>query len=121
MSLPFNPKEGLIVVPTHLWGPTGDTIGRMALDTGATISMISLEIAKLLGYDLANVAERVRITTGSSIVELAPLIRVQSIQALQREHRNFPLVCHTLPGGVVVDGVLGLDFFRGWKLILDFQ
>lgn len=36
MSLNFNPKEGLIVVPTCLFGPTGDTIVHLALDTGAT-------------------------------------------------------------------------------------
>ncbi len=33
MSLTFDPKEGLIVVPTRLWGPPGDTLVRLALDT----------------------------------------------------------------------------------------
>jgi hypothetical protein len=41
MSLTFDPKEGLIVVPTRLWGPSGDTLVRLALDTGATGSVVN--------------------------------------------------------------------------------
>jgi hypothetical protein len=37
VSLDFDAKEGLIIVPTRLWGPSGDTVIRLALDTGATI------------------------------------------------------------------------------------
>jgi hypothetical protein len=35
-------------------------------------------------------------------------------------HKNFPILCHTFPPGATVDGVLGLDFFRNYKLKLDF-
>ncbi len=59
MSLSFNPKEGLIVVPTRLWGPNGDTLVRLALDTGATGSVLNWEVVVLLGYDPATVPERV--------------------------------------------------------------
>ena len=51
MSLPFDPQAGLIVVPVRLWGPDGDTIARLALDTGATGSLVNWDIAVLLGYD----------------------------------------------------------------------
>ena len=34
---------------------------------------------------------------------------------------DFPIVCHTLPPSAAVDGVLGLDFFRGTRLVLDFR
>lgn len=36
MSFPFDPQQGLIIVPVELWGPSGSAILRLALDTGAT-------------------------------------------------------------------------------------
>ena len=53
MSFDFDPNEGLIVVPTRLYGPSGDTIVHLALDTGATGSLISWDVAILIGYDPA--------------------------------------------------------------------
>jgi hypothetical protein len=120
MSLTFDPKEGLIVVPTRLWGPSGGTLVRLALDTGTTGSVVNWDIIMLLGYDPAIVAERVQMTTGSG-VEFVPRIRVKKIEASRRERRNFPNLCHTIPPSTTVDGVLGLDFFRGKRLVLDFR
>jgi len=120
MSLPFDPKEGLIVVPTRLRGPSGDTVVRLALDTGATGSVVSSDVVVLLGYDPATAPERVRMTTGSG-VEFAPRVVIEKIEALGEEQQNFPVVCHTLPSSATVDGVLGLDFFRGRRLVLDFR
>ena len=34
---------------------------------------------------------------------------------------HVPLVCHTLPASAAVDGLLGLDFMRGKRLIIDFR
>jgi hypothetical protein len=120
VSLPFDPQVGLIVIPVRLWGPEGDTIAHLALDTGATGSLVNWDVAVLLGYDPATIRERVRVTTGSS-VEFAPQIVIQKVEALGREQTNFPIVCHTLPPSATVDGVLGLDFFRGTRLTLDFR
>jgi len=118
MSLGFNPKEGLIIVPTRLFGPVGDAIVHLALDTGATGSLVNWDIAVLLGYDPAIVEDRVQVTTGSG-VEFAPRINVIKIESLGRVRENFPLICHTLPPSAGVDGLLGLDFFRGTYLTID--
>jgi hypothetical protein len=34
---------------------------------------------------------------------------------------DYPVVCHTLPAGTKVDGLLGLDFLRGQSLLIDFR
>lgn len=120
MSLPFNPGEGLIVVPTRVHGQAGDAIIQLALDTGATGSVINWDILVLLGYDPAALPGRVQMTTGSG-VEFVPRIAVQRIEALGQERGSFPVLCHTLPPSSTVDGVLGLDFFRGWCLKVDFR
>ena len=120
MSLPFDPKEGLIVVPTRLWGPTGDIVVRLALDTGATGSVVNWDLIVLLGYDPAIIRDRIQMTTGSG-VEFAPRIVIDRIEAFGQQLKDFPILCHTLPPSTTVDGVLGLDFFRRQRLVLDFR
>jgi hypothetical protein len=120
MSHPFDPKAGLIIVPTRLSGPGGDTIVWLALDTGATGSVVSWDVVVLLRYDPAIASERVQMTTGSGVA-FAPRVVIEKVEALERERRNFPVLCHTLPPSATVDGVLGLDFFRGQRLVVDFR
>jgi len=36
MSFSFDPRQGLIVVPAELFGPAGNAVLQLALDTGAT-------------------------------------------------------------------------------------
>lgn len=120
MKIKFNPTSGLIVIPTRLYGFDTDTIARLALDTGATGSMVNWDIAVLLGYDPTSSEERVRITTGSGI-EFVPQIRIEKIEIPGRFKENFPILCHTLPPGATIDGLLGLDFFREVRLTIDFK
>lgn len=105
-------------MPTQLFGPSGDTIVHLALDTGATGTLVNWDVVIFIGYDPAIVKERVQVTTGSG-VEFAPRIKVVKIQALERTKENFPIICHTLPPTANVDGLLGLDFFRGTYLGID--
>jgi predicted aspartyl protease len=120
MIIKFDATQGLIVIPTRLYGSQADTIIRLALDTGATGSMINWDVAILLGYDPSSAKDRIQITTGSG-VEFAPRIVIEKIDVMGRSIENFPMLCHTLPPSAIVDGLLGLDFFRGERLILDFQ
>jgi len=73
-----------------------------------------------IGYDPAGIGPRVEVTTGSG-VEFVPELSVRSILALQQTRTDFALLCHTLPPSATVDGVLGLDFMRGHRLIVDFH
>lgn len=120
MSLPFDRQAGLIVVPTRVSGPAGKTVARLALDTGATGSLLSWDIALLLGYDPSIVKEWRRIITGSG-VEFVPAITIQKLEALDQSRKDFSILCHTLPPGASVDGLLGLDFFEGQRLVIDFR
>ncbi len=84
MSLRFDPQTGLVVVPTHLWGPAGHTIVRLALDTGASGSVVGWSTLRLVGYDPAVVSERIQLITGSG-VEFAPRLVVERLTALGPE------------------------------------
>ena len=101
MSHPFDPNEGLIIVPTRLWGPSGDTVVRPALDTCATGSVVSWDIVVFLGYDPAIVSERIQMTTGSG-VEFVPRVIIERIEGLRQERQYFPVLCHNMPPGATV-------------------
>jgi|ERR1043165_4366992 len=120
MSVSFDAQRGLVVVPAELEGPFGSALIRLAVDTGATTTLINAAILVSLGYDPGASSERVQVTTGSG-VEFAPQINLQTIRALTRERGAFPVLCHTLPPSAGVDGLLGLDFFRGENLNIDFR
>ena len=120
MSCRFDPQQGLIIVGAELWGPTGSAVLRLALDTGATSTVISVALLVAVGYDPAWVSERVQITTGSG-VEFAPRVTLDKIVTLGQERMGFPVLGHTLPPSAGVDGLLGLDFLRGQQLTVDFR
>ena len=120
MTLPFDAARGLIVVPTRVWGPNGDAVVRLALDTGATSTLIRSGILVALGYDPAAWADRVRVTTGSG-VEFAPRVTLIRLRALGVERKSFRILAHTLPPTASVDGVLGIDFLRRHRLTIDFR
>ena len=119
MSTPFNPRQGLIIVPARIWGPTGDRVVRMALDTGATVTLLNAAILMSMGYDPAVAPDRVRMTTGSG-VEFVPRLAISRIRTLEQERRKFPILCHTLPPTAAIDGLLGLDFLQRRRLVVDF-
>lgn len=117
---PFEPNRGLIVVLAHLFGPGGERAVRMALDTGATTTTVRPAVLVRLGYDPAAGSQRVPMTTASG-VEYVPRIAVSRIEALGERREPLVVVAHTLPPSATVDGLLGLDFFRGRQLALDFR
>ena len=67
MKVRFDPKDKLIVVETRIWGVERDVVARLALDTGATHSLLNSHLLELVGYDPATGQERLQITTGSGV------------------------------------------------------
>jgi predicted aspartyl protease len=120
MSIPFNAQHGLIIIQAAVDGPSGSAVLRLALDTGATRTVINIGMLVALGYDPALAPERIQVTTGSG-VEFVPRVSVHKIVALGQERTSFLVLGHTLPPSAGIDGVLGLDFMRGQTLTVDFR
>lgn len=120
MSLAFDPQARLIIIPVRIWGTAGDIVIRLALDTRATRTVINWDTLVVLGYDPAATRDRRQITTGSG-VEFAASVQVRKLEALENQRVHFPVLCYTLPPRASVDGLLGLDFMRGHRLVVDFK
>jgi len=120
MPVSFDSRQGSIVVRAELSGYTGSGILRLALDTGATSTVVNVGMLVAIGYDPALAADRVQVTTGSGI-EFAPRVVVKRFVALGHVRSDFPVLGHTLPPSAGVDGLLGLDFLRGQGLTIDFR
>jgi len=116
----FDPQRGLVVVEAEVFGPSGSIVLRLALDTGATGTMINVAPLTAVGYDASLAPDRVQVTTGSG-VEFAPRVVVTRIEAMGQNRNDFGVLAHTLPPSAGVDGLLGLDFLRGQVLRIDFR
>ena len=119
----FDPSVSSIVVDLLLEASDGRSsmVIPVVLDTGASMTVIATDIMGRLGYDPANPAlARKRIVTGSGI-EYAPRTTVRSATAIGQKVANLDVLCHDLPPESGVDGLLGLNFLRYFKLTIRFR
>jgi len=106
----FSPDEKLIYVGAEIHGPNGPIVAILALDTGATTTIVSKEIIQAAGYDLA-VGRKVRMVTGSK-VEYPYELLIDQIDAIGQSIKSLTVLCHNLPEESGLDGLLGLNFMR---------
>jgi hypothetical protein len=122
MIFPFKneSESGLIIVSIEI----DDKFElKMILDTGATNTTIDSNALYLLGYDLKDSIGTVEIETANGIIE-TEVFEVGSFSSLGQTKKKFQIqVYDFLAHGIFSDynGLLGLDFFEGKKLCIDFR
>jgi hypothetical protein len=119
MSERFDPDARSILIPVRVVGPRESHRLRCAVDTGSTQTVLPATVLRLIGYDLSRPVRRTRIRAATGVAR-APVIRVSAVAALDRVRTDLEVAAHDLPLGTTADGLLGLDFFRGLVLTLDF-
>ncbi len=115
----FDPEQNLIFLPVKVFGPKGSRIARLALDTGATTTLISADIIDALGYSPA-AGEMVRLIMGGSI-QYASQVTVQMLEAANHRVENLTVICHNLPEESGLDGLLGLNFLRNFDTEINYS
>ena len=121
MSHFFNIDSERVVVTARIYGPTSDTVVRLALDTGSIGTVVHPDILTAIGYDLSQPSGQIRSVTASGIVTASRLV-MSRIVALDRQREGFTVTCHALPAAANVEGLFGLDFYRQQRrLIVDFH
>lgn len=118
----FNPSQRLIRLPIKVESISGGNYRDLivALDTGSSNTSIPTKIASDLGYDLSNPKQVVLLTTGSGILP-AKIITVRKLTTIGETVENIDVVCHDLPFGSTIDGVLGLNFLSHFDIKVSFS
>ena len=119
MSVSFLPNATRLVVPVVIVGPRMSYEFKFTLDTGAAVTVVPAMFLRQLGCDLSRPLGHTTLR-GATGVARAPLVRVPAITALDRVRTDMLVAAHDFPPGTATDGLLGLDFFRGFVLNLDF-
>ena len=118
MSTPFAPTGSLIVVQCVLAGPAGSLRLKMAVDTGASQTIIDLSNIPSLGLDPNALRSGPTVVTASGLTPTWSFA-APYFQALGWQRTDFRILTFGLPSALGVDGLLGLDFFRDHILTID--
>jgi predicted aspartyl protease len=116
----FDRKAALIVVPVTI--KVGAEIRKydFAVDTGATISLINSSVMTELGYrqqDSIRTTQTITASKRETVYEYS----LDNIMAIGFIRRNFRVISRSLPMGLGIDGLLGLNFFKNKELTIDFK
>ena len=117
---PFNPKQSLILCHAELVSHTITLSLKMAVDTGATYTMIPIEAALALGCAPTRARRVIEITMGSGIAHV-PIVTIPTFRAFGITIARLPVICHNLPTPSPVEGLLGLNFLIQAHLTIDFS
>jgi len=104
----FDVSGNIIRIGAEIYGPRGIIVASLALDTGASTTMLNAGILRAAGYDPARGSET-RLITGSTTLT-ARLLMIDRLDAAGQSVENFEVVCHDLPEESELDGLLGLNF-----------
>jgi len=112
--------KGIIPVYAQIIGPRHKTTIKLALDTGASLTMIPLEKIIVTGHKISTSQEKmIKIFTASGI-EYVPIVSISTLTCLGITVRNIDVVCHNLPSESPVEGLLGLNFLTHLPAFIEF-
>jgi predicted aspartyl protease len=96
-------------------GKNGKAYPKLLIDTGSAYTILSQELLESIGSSPAAAIKRQRIITGSGY-EIVPVVSVNNFNCFGRSVKEFSVLGHTLPMGVYVDGLLGMDFLSSFNM-----
>ena len=116
----FDRKASLVIVKVTV--KVKDAIKEyiFAVDTGATITLVSEMAIKDMGYSPSHCIGTTHTVTASK-TETVREYSLDNIMALGIIRRNFKVISRALPLGLGIDGLLGLNFFKYKELTIDFR
>lgn len=98
-----------LFAPVSIYGKTGAVTCRMMLDTGASMSMITEEVAQKTGLENLNKTSRRRFETAAGQAEFPIVARKLTVENIGKR----------LDVAVGSSNLLGMDFFEGRGYVID--
>ena len=116
VTVPVIKKGGSLVVPVTL---NNERDVQLILDTGATMTVLSNDVAIELGLLSSAQTQVTTVNTAGGPVQVN-LTKIDSIQINSAKARNVSVVIHDLPeANPGIDGLLGMSFLNNFLVTLD--
>ena len=118
----FRHTQNLLRVQATLGGiEKGDFVRlRLLVDTGASFTVLPVQVLEDLGYDINNPLRREEVFTGQGKISI-PVVNLSWFNCAEQFRENFEVVGHNLPAASRVDGLLGMDFMRHFQAIINVE
>ena len=116
----FDANPGILLCRVRIANKTRSMFLKLAVDTGASLTMIPFESALAIGIDPSKSKRHIDITTANGVI-LTPIITIPSFTCFGVEIKNMDVICHNLPTESAVEGLLGLNFLKSAGVIIDFS
>jgi len=107
-----------VFVPVKLANGSAETEAMLLLDTGATTSVISPEVAARLNIEKAENV-RARVVGGRDLRVKKTILSQMQVGPVQRAGQEVMIISQR--GGGFGDGLLGMNFLAGLKYTIDFR
>jgi len=118
-KFPLDISNGIILCKSKIMNGELGTVCKMAVDTGASYTMIAVETALSVGIDPSRARRHVEITTANGVI-FVPVVKVPRFICFGMEIKGLDIVCHNLPSESCVEGLLGLNFLKNFRIFFDF-
>lgn len=119
ITVPLKNNRNALMVDAVLTQGDSRAIGTFIIDTGATYTSISQEMAEQMGLDLQH-CEKVYITTANGRIEV-PKVVIDTLSVNGLEAHNVEATVIQVRRGSSFSGLLGLSFIRQFVLTIDPQ
>ncbi|WP_373531454.1 TIGR02281 family clan AA aspartic protease [Vampirovibrio sp.] len=119
VAVPLKNSRNALMVDAVLTQARRSTEGTFIIDTGATYTSISQQMAEHLGLDLRQ-CEKVLITTANGQIEV-PKILIETLKVNGLEAHNVEATVIPVRQGSSFSGLLGLSFIRQFVVTIDPQ
>ncbi len=103
-------QGNLLLLRAAVGGADGGVVVlRLLVDTGASFTVLPVEVLEAIGCETHCPLRRVRMVAANGVI-VAPVVAVPWLHCLGQRVESFQVAAHTLPPGTFVDGLLGMDF-----------
>ena len=115
MSVSFRFFRGQLILVSVCMRHTFEREPVMALGTGARLTVITPKLADELGFEPNTIKPTVTVV-GATGTASAALLKVASVSVGGVQLLNMPVICHELPPGLGLEGILGLNFLSHFNI-----
>lgn len=117
IAVPLKSSSNALMVDALLTQAQRTSAGTFIIDTGATYTSISQQMAEQLGLDLRQ-CEKVLITTANGQIEV-PKVLIETLRVNELEAHNVEATVISVRQGSSFSGLLGLSFIRQFVVTID--